>query len=400
MNIPQTQQYPDDPEKLPPARRRRARRLLAPLNADERADFLTKLAHRTSPTFDFFLFSIISGVLIGFGLLINETAILVLGALLAPMMAPFIGISLGTVIGSTNFFFRSLAGFLLGSLLVFLVGVIAGYVTKYWSPTDFSITHYYAQLSWPNFLLLAVGAVVTSIGIVHYERTVNISSVALAYELYIPITVAGFGLTGGIPNLWPDGLVVYSVYLAWGVLIGAFTFAILGFRPLTLFGYTLGGVVILLSVILLIGLSGAGAVIGANVGLPTKTPTITATPVPPTATLTPTHTPIPPTATYTPTQTPIPPTATHTATNTATLTPTPMFAVIDAGEYGGAFVRVEPAGEIIGLVANGTIVQVFADTQEAEGTIWVRVITPNGLNGWMDQVLLVQPAPIPTPTTG
>jgi hypothetical protein len=42
MTLPNSEQFPDDPDSLPPARRRRARRLLAPLNADERAAIWTK----------------------------------------------------------------------------------------------------------------------------------------------------------------------------------------------------------------------------------------------------------------------------------------------------------------------------------------------------------------------
>lgn len=393
MNIPQTEHYPDDPDKLPPARRRRARRLLAPLNADERADYLARLAHRTSPSFDFYLFSFLSGLVISFGLLIDEPAILVLGALVAPFMAPVVGISLGTVIGSGRFFARNLVGVIIGSGLVLLAGVIAGYVSRYWSSSEYTLTHYYAQLSWPNFVLLAVGAVVTSAAVVHYARFANVSSVALAYALYIPLAVAGIGLTSAVPHLWPDGIIVSCVYLAWSTLLGAVTLAVLGFRPLTLFGYTLGGVVLLLGVILLIGVSSAGVVISTQVGIPTPIPSATPTSTP---TFTVTPTPVPPTATATQTQTPVPPTDTPTPTITPTPTPTPMFAIVESPEGGGAFIRDEPAGEIIGLVANGTMVQILPETEEVAGDIWRRVITADGIDGWMLQALLVRTTPTPT----
>ena len=392
MNIPHTEQHPDDPNHLPPARRRRARRLLAPLNADEKADFLLKVAHLLSPNFDFYLFSLLSGLILGFGLLTNEPAILIMGVLLAPFMSPIIGISLGTVIGSPTYFLHNVIGFLIGSLMVFLSSALAGYVSLYWSPSEFTAAHYLAQLSWANFLLLAVGTIVTAAGVIHFVRTANVSSIALAYTLYIPIAVAGFGLTSGVPNLWPDGLVVFSVYLAWSALLGAVTLAFLGFRPLTLFGYTLSGVILLLGIIVLIGVSSAGVVIGAQVGIPTPIPSATPTF---TATFTVTPTPIPPTSTPTPTATPIPPTATSTPTKTPTPTATPMFAYVDAGESGGAFVRDEPAGEIIGLVANGDIVQVLPESDEVDGKIWLHIITPAGYDGWMLETLLVRTTPTP-----
>lgn len=235
----------------------------------------------------------------------------------------------------------------------------------------------------------------TCIATVQYARSAQIASIALAYGLYIPITTAGFGLTSGVPDLWPDGVVIYAIYLAWGALLGAVALAVLGFRPLTLFGYTLGAVVLMTGVILLIGIGGFGAVIGAQVGLPTPTPTITSTPLPPTATPTQTLTPIPPTLTPTATHTPVPPTATATATRTPTPTATPVFAFVDAGEAGGAFVRAEPAGEIISLVANGTRVQVLPEREQADGQTWVHIITPEGVDGWMLEILLVAATPTP-----
>ena len=395
MNLPQTEHYPQDPEKLPPARRRRARRLLAPLNADERADFLSRIASRTSPSLDYYLLSLFAGLLFSFGLLIDSPAILLLGALAAPFMAPFVGISLGTVIGSVSFFLRSLVALLVGSGLVFTAGLLGGYGSRYWSPASYSLAHYHVQLSWPNMIVLGAGALMTCIATVQYTRSAQIASIALAYGLYIPITTAGFGLTSGVPDLWPDGVVIYAIYLAWGALLGAVALAVLGFRPLTLFGYTLGAVVLMSGIILLVGIGGFGAVIGAQVGLPTPTPTITSTPLPPTATPTRTLTPIPPTLTPTATNTPVPPTATATATRTPSPTATPVFAFVDAGEAGGAFVRAEPAGEIISLVANGTRVQVLPEREQADGQTWIRIITPEGVDGWMLEILLVAATPTP-----
>ncbi len=345
-----------------------------------------------SPSFDFFLFSLLAGAVISLGFLLDAPAFLLLGALLAPMLSPAIGVSLGTVIGSVRFFIRSLVGLLVGSLLVSLVGALAGYAARPWLPLPLTQAHLHSQLSWTNFLVLAAGAVLTCASIVHDDRNSSLASVALAYELYLPLAIAGFGLTSGIPHLWPDGLVVFAVHLAWGALLGAVTLAIMGFRPLTLFGYTLGAAVTLLGVILLIGISGAGAAFGAQLALPTAVPTATFTVTP---TLTPTLTPIPPTSTLTPTSTPVPPTATLAPSNTPSPTATPVLALIRASTGGGAFVRSEPGGKIIGSLVNDTLMKILPDFVELEGTTWVHVISPDGMEGWMDQRVLVTATPAP-----
>lgn len=395
MNLPQSEQFPHDPERLPPARRRRARRLLAPLEADERAAFIDELAHLTSPTFDFFLFSILSGLVLSLGLLLNTPALLLLGALLAPFMAPVIGLSFGTITGSVRTFGVNAVGLLIGCLMVLAAGFLVGLLSLVWNPGELSQAHLHAQISWANFMVLAVGAIWTAAAMVHRERSAAVPSVALAYQLYIPLAIAGFGLSSGIPNLFPDGLVIFALHLSWAALLGALTFAILGFRPLTLFGYTLGAAVTLVGIIIVIGISGAGAVVGTKVGLPTPIPsaTSTLTPIPPTPTAT--LTPIPPSSTPTSTVT-----ATITPQPTATLspTPTPVYAYIYAtsGNPPGAKIRTQPGGTVIRSYLNNTLVVVLPDTVEQDGLIWAHVIIlEDDTEGWILQSLLLVATPAP-----
>ncbi len=389
MNLPHTEREPDNPENLPPARRRRAHRLLAPLDADERAVFLDDLAHRSSPSFDFFLFSLLAAAVLSIGVLLDAPALLVLGAILAPLMAPVTGIALGTVTGTARFFFRSLFGLLIAAMLVFLVGALAGVAALPWMPLTLSQAHLHAQLNWSDFLVLAIGAIWTAVSLVNEGHNPAIPSIALAYELYIPLAIAGFGLTSGAPHLFPDGLVIFVINLAWGVVLGAITLAIMGFRPLTLFGYTLGATLTLMGVIVVIGLSGASAVLGAQIALPTPIPTPTYT-ITPTATLT--STPIPPTASLTPTLTPSP---TRTPTVTPSPTPTPILALVQARLGGGALIRSAPDGKIIGSLINNTLMKILPDSVESNGTVWVHVIAPDGTEGWMDQSVLVTATPAP-----
>jgi hypothetical protein len=306
-------------------------------------------------------------------------------------------VALGTVIGSFRFFLRSFIAFLISSLFVLATGAVAGIFAR--DLLSFALTNQILaiQLTWDNFLILAIGTVWTAASLAKGRRGGFVSSVALAYTLYLPLTLAGFGLTSGVPFLWPDGLVVYILHLAWAALLGAFTLAVLGFRPPTLFGYTLGGAVILVGVILLIGLTGAGAVFGGQIALPTLTPSLT--PVPSTLTPTPTITltPVPPTLTPTPTVTLTPE---PTITSTVTPSPTPVLAYVAAPEdFGGAIMREEPGfnATIITSMSNGTLVQVLSDNPvEKDNAFWVEVVDlKRDLRGWIVQALLIVATPAP-----
>lgn len=397
MSLPTIEHIPDDPDKMPPARRRRARRLLAPLELDERAVILDQLRRRTSPSFDFFLFSIISGMILCVGLFLNAPALLVLGAVFAPLMAPVIGLSLGTVVGSFKYFTRSLVGVAIGSLLVFMVGLAAGLLGRIWIHTHLSLAYLNAELSWINLIVLTVGAIFTAATMAHHERSPAAPSVALAYTLYLPLTVAGIGLGSASPHLFPDGLVVFAIHLAWGAFLGAITLAILGFRPMTALGYTFGGAVALLGVALVVGFSAYSTTLGwfgAPLAVPTYTPTATSTltPIPPTSTDT--YTPVPPTLTPTITLTP---TRTATATITSTPSPVPVYARIGPPE--GALIRSEPGFSSPVLypgIMQGVLVQILGNSQEIDGYTWIKVLViENKREGWILQSLLQIATPEP-----
>jgi len=396
MTIFTSEQHPDDPTHLPPARRRRAHRLLAPLEADDKATFLDALAHRASPSFDFFLFSLLSGLVIGIGFLLDAPVVLLFAALVAPLMSPVIGLSLGMITGSIPFFLRSLIGLVLGNTLILFCGFASGLVAKSLQFSGeasqvFSQAYSFAQLSWIHFLVLLTASAWLTATLVKNDPRRLLPNVALAYTLTLPVASAGFGLGAGLTHLWPDGLVVFTIHLAGSALTGAVLLALLGFRPLTLFGYTIGAAIALLSLILFIGLSGAGAAFGGRIALPTLTPSIT-----PTRTLTPTVSTTPPPPTVTPT---ITPTSTQTPIPTPTVTPsaTPYFLQIAAIGSDGILLRSDPAGQVLGSYVNGMIVQLYNEVTTADNVVWALIQTSDGKVGWVKRSLLIAPSVSPTP---
>lgn len=400
MDLPKTEQTPNDPQRLPPSRRRRAGRMITPLTA-ERESLLDEIALRVSPSFDLFLFSLIAAIVINIGLVIDSPALIVLGVLFAPTMTPIIGLSLGTVTGSTRFFGRSLISTLIIFILVSLVSILAGYLTNFFNLQGQILFYYHSKLSWHSLLALAVGVVVTTISLVRSRRRTIIASAALSYGIFLPLAVAGFGFSSGIPHLWPDGLVVFAIHLALATLLGSLTLLLLGFRPLTIFGFTLGGVAVLFAVIVLIGLSGVGAAFWGQIAIPTPIPTPTYTPsvtASPTATPSSTATQAPPTATLPPSATPSP---TPTPSDTPRPSPTPVYAIVNADEeYGGGFIRSSPEiynpETIIKSVLNGTLVEILIDKPEVvDGFQWLFVRIPDGTEGWMLQLILLAATPEP-----
>ena len=197
---------------------------------------------------------------------------------------------------------------------------------------------------------------------------------------------------------------VFGIHLAVLAITGTIVFVLLGIKPLSFIGYTLGSVVTILGIVLVIGLSSAGAVVGGKIAMPTLVPTATqtATPVPPT--FTPTETPLPPTPTPSPTvptstATPLP-----TATSSVTPKPTPFYAEIAVSEeYLGANIWSEPNWKSLRLTSllNGTVVEIInpSPSYDEDGRNWlnIRFINEDGeeQDGWIIENLLLISTPQP-----
>ena len=404
MSLPKTDQFPDDPEDLSPSRRRRADRGLVPEDLVSIAGDIENLAHSTIPSFDFYLFSLLAAAIITASILADSPALLVLGALAAPPLTPFIGISLGTATGSLKFFGQRFAGSIVASGFVFLVGILGGYATFVLKTPGIQFLIYNARISWTHLVLLIAGTIYSIFSIKRQGQIPVIASVALAYELYVPLAIAGFGFGSGQPHLWPDGLVVFGIHLAVLAITGTIVFMLLGIKPLSFIGYTLGSVIAILAIVLVIGLSSAGAIVGGKIAMPTLEPTITQTPTPLPPTSTPTLTPIPPTFTPSPTV----PTATSTplptATHTITPKPTPFYAEIAVSEeYAGVFVRSDPSleSQILTSLVNGTVIEILnpSPSYDEQGRNWlnIRFMNEDGeeQDGWVIQNLLMISTPSP-----
>jgi hypothetical protein len=234
----------------------------------------------------------------------------------------------------------------------------------------------------------------------------------LAYEFYLPLSAAAVGLGSGVKGLYPDGLIVFLIHVTLAILVGIITLFIMGFRPYTLAGFTLGTTIILISIVTLIFISGLWTLIpaqfnpfGSSTPSPNMTSTLSATFTPalsPQPEFSPTPRPPTDTPTTTPTITLVFPTP-ETPTATPSPLPTPVYAKIFTSEgdgvNDGVTVRTEPGGPQLTTLLNGWLVEVLPGQQEFDRAIWahIRFTTDRDgtVEGWVIQSLLVIATPAP-----
>lgn len=383
-----------DPEQDTAARRRRARRRLTQLQADDREQFLERLAALTMPGVGFFFQALLAGIALGLGLLYRQPALLIAAALLFPLLSPLVGMGLAAISGSLRFFLRHLLIVLItAALLALTVGLLAHLLPGSDDARLLAMIHTRPNLL--DFGLLFVGAAFLASGLSRNSAIAPLPSAAVAYELFLPLGAAAIGLVQGDAVLWPGGLLTFALHLASAVAAGLLVLFLFGFRPLTGNSAALIASVALAGMLLVGGAIGMGASVMASLPTPTMTPTQTATPtITPTPSATPTHTP---TITPTPTIT-----LTPTITPTASITPTPLppLLIVSTREGDGAILRPEPAagGATVGFIGEGALLEVLASTMGEDGYRWWQVrVEQRGkwLMGWIrgDLVAVATPTP-------
>ena len=67
------------------ARRRRARRQMMPASAEGRAALMIALARRAYPTYEYFIFAVLCGAVLGLGFLLDSPPVLLFGILIVPL---------------------------------------------------------------------------------------------------------------------------------------------------------------------------------------------------------------------------------------------------------------------------------------------------------------------------
>ena len=413
---PDTQPTPEQtPEFVSArARRRRAQRsAYFPTDQEGRAALFEHLTRRAFPSYELFVFSLVSGAILGLGYFFNAQALLIFGILVAPLLTPWIGMTLGIVAGAARLFVQTFAALFVSSFLVFICGLLAGLASRNFQPLNFNEAFIHSRLWWPDLTVLTIGSILLTISFVRSEDRPYLPSALLAYELFLPLCAAGFGLGSGMSGLWPQGALVFLIHFAWATIFGLITLFFLRFYPTSTGGIAFTGLIFIVLIAGLASLTGfarwtmeqaglltpvpATATIAISTPAPVSTNTGSPSPEQSTAIIgvptggTPSRTPR-----ATPSQGTLPPPETSTATVTAE--PTPILAIIRASEGGGAFIREQPGGIVLATLGNGSVVTIVPnDLQDVNGVIWVHVFTTVNdvrVEGWMIQTVLQTATPV------
>jgi len=232
MSLPTSETTPDDFNDLPPAQKRRIRQSVKNANLTELRSFIAALKERSTPSFDFLLFTLLSAAFVVLAILIDSPLLLVVAAVSAPFLAPIIGVSIAPAIPSFPHFLRSLLSLLISLIIYLLAGALAGYLSNSFNLDKLSLTPRLFSAIWLEWLVLILTAVLTAILVIRRDENPRTVSAILSYLIFIPTSFSAYFFTTNQLDYWTPLIWSCLVKLFITVLIITLVFILFGLKPL------------------------------------------------------------------------------------------------------------------------------------------------------------------------
>ncbi len=204
--------------------------LLKPVEESALEALQKRLESLSTLSADFLVLLSGSTLIATLGLFQNSPAVIIGAMIIAPLMRPMVGLSLGTLTGDSRLILRAAITLLVGTLLA--MGIAASMAVLFRSleltPEILSRTH-------PTLLDLGVAVFAGAIGAycqADEKLSDSLAGVAISVALVPPLSVVGIGVCFGSPSVFTGALLLYATNLIGITVAGAIVFLFKGFIPL------------------------------------------------------------------------------------------------------------------------------------------------------------------------
>jgi uncharacterized hydrophobic protein (TIGR00271 family) len=205
--------------------------LLPRLNIEEQLELREAMSDSARPGVNFFVLIVLSSIIATLGLLLNSAAVVIGAMLVAPLMSPILGFSLGMVLGDVRLVRLSIEAMFKGVALALVIAVLIGILSPFQELTDEIIAR-----TQPTLLDLAVALASGMAGAYALSREevgTALPGVAISAALMPPLSVAGLGLSLREPQVAGGAFLLFLANIAAISLAGVIVFILLGVRSQT-----------------------------------------------------------------------------------------------------------------------------------------------------------------------
>ena len=198
---------------------------------------------------NFIVLLILSSIIATFGLFINSSSVIIGAMLLAPLIQPIVGLSMGVLRQDEELELDGSKTILIGVLSVLLISALIASMV----PIKQITYEMEARLS-PTILdlFIAITSGVAAAYVKNNEKILgSLAGVAISVALVPPLSVSGIGLGWGEWDMFITSFLLFLTNFVGIVFASSLTFALLGFSPLIV---AKKGIMIWMVIVILIGI--------------------------------------------------------------------------------------------------------------------------------------------------
>jgi len=201
------------------------------LSVEEQLELREAMSEAARPGANFFVLIVLSSVIATLGLLLSSAAVVIGAMLVAPLMSPILGFSLGIVLGdirltrlSIEAMFEGVASALVIAVLIAMMSPIKGLTEEIMMRTQPTLL---------DLVIAMASGMAGAYALSREEVGAALPGVAIAAALMPPLSVTGIGLALGEPEVAGGAFLLFVANIAAISLAGVLVFIVLGVRPQT-----------------------------------------------------------------------------------------------------------------------------------------------------------------------
>ena len=204
--------------------------LFAHASREQFAALFTNLREESQLSSTFMILLILATMIATFGLYINSASVIIGAMLLAPLMQPIVGVSMGILRQDSSLLLSGANSIAIGVMAVIFSAVIIALLL----PLEQLTSEMQGRLS-PTILDMFV-AIISGVAAAYAKSNEKIigslAGVAIAVALVPPLAVSGIGLGWGEWSMFSSALLLFMTNLVGIILAASLTFLFLGFSPI------------------------------------------------------------------------------------------------------------------------------------------------------------------------
>jgi len=196
------------------------------VTSGDKNQIISDLTENSSPRRDFFLMTALSALMAAFGIILNNTTILIGAMLVAPLLYSVLSLGLGIVIVDKKLIFRSLTTISKSFAICVALSVVVGLIFKEKAQNIGNFFLFDQGVFVGYFIVAIISGLAATLATIKPNMNEAMPGVAISVALIPPISALGIALSALRPSIIQQSLDIFILNVIGILIASVFVFAV------------------------------------------------------------------------------------------------------------------------------------------------------------------------------